>query len=58
MDLAGVKVGNEDYNGIIELPGILSRQVRMELMQLPLQLERWQGRDLILLGDLYAGVER
>lgn len=25
-------------------------------MQLPLQLECWQGRNLILLGYLYAGV--
>lgn len=36
----------------------MSGQVRMKLMQLPLQLEHCQGRDLIPLGDLYARVRR
>lgn len=36
----------------------MSGQVRMELMQLPLQLEHCRRRDLIPLGDSYAHVGR
>lgn len=58
VNLSGVKVGMRTHDGIIVFSGLLSRKVRIGLMQLPWQLECWQGRNFILLGDLYAGVGR